>query len=190
MDEGLALAAVLNVIPKRSFLTEYNCRIDPACYPKLMRAWFDSVTEIGLGWDVSFNLDFHTIPFHGEDALMEKHYATKRSRSQKGILAFVVEDAENRVFCYGNAYLRKDEQEDEILKFIEFWNSRTGKLPEKLVFESKITTYANLDRLNKMGIRFITLRRRSQKMLEQTYKTASSAWRRVELEGVTKDNSE
>ena len=186
MDEGLALEAGLNVIPKRSFLTEYSCRIDPACYPKLMRAWFDAVTEIGLEWGVSFNLDFHTIPFHGEDALVEKHYVTKRSRRQKGILAFVVEDADKRVFCYGNADLRKDEQADEILRFVEFWKSRTGKLPEELVFDSKLTTYANLDRLNKMGIRFITLRRRSQKMLEQIYQTPASAWRRVELEGVTR----
>ena len=186
MDEGLALVAGLNVIPKRSFLTEYSCRIDPACYPKLMRAWFDAVTEIGLEWGVSFNLDFHTIPFHGEDALMEKHYVTKRSRRQKGILAFVVEDADKRVFCYGNADLRKDEQADEILRFVEFWKSRTGKLPEELVFDSRLTTYVNLDRLNKMGIRFITLRRRSQKMLEQIYQTPLSAWRRVKLEGVTR----
>ena len=34
LDEGLALFAGLNVIPKRSFLTEYSCRIDPACYPE------------------------------------------------------------------------------------------------------------------------------------------------------------
>ena len=186
MDEGLALVAGLNVIPKRSFLTEYSCRIDPAYYPKLMQAWFDAVTEIGLEWGVSFNLDFHTIPFHGEDALMEKHYVTKRSRRQKGILAFVVEDAENRVFCYGNADLRKDEQADEILRFVEFWKDRTGKLPEELVFDSKLTTYVNLNRLNKMGIRFITLRTRSQKMLEQIYQTPVSAWRRVELQGVTR----
>ena len=36
-DEGLALFAGLNVIPKRSYLTEYSCRIDPGSYPKLMR---------------------------------------------------------------------------------------------------------------------------------------------------------
>ncbi len=42
-DEGLALFAGLNVIPKRSFLTEYSCRINPACYPALMRDWFDVV---------------------------------------------------------------------------------------------------------------------------------------------------
>jgi len=186
LDEGLALMAGLNVIPKRSFLTEYSCRIDPACYSKLMQSWFDAVTKLGLEWGVSFNLDFHTIPFHGEEALVEKHYVTKRSRRQKGILAFVAEDAEKRVFCYGNAELRKEEQADEILRFVEFWESRTGKLPEELVFDSKLTTYANLDRLNKMDIRFITLRTRSKKMLEQIYQTPVSAWRRIELKGVTR----
>ena len=29
LDEGLALFAGLNVVPKRSFLTEYSCRIVP-----------------------------------------------------------------------------------------------------------------------------------------------------------------
>ena len=38
-DEGLALFAGLNTIPKRSFLTEYSCRIDPRCYPALMQRW-------------------------------------------------------------------------------------------------------------------------------------------------------
>src|SRR5690606_19289458 len=35
-DEGLALFAGLNALPKRSFLTEYSCRIDPRTYPTLM----------------------------------------------------------------------------------------------------------------------------------------------------------
>jgi hypothetical protein len=186
MDEGLGLLAGLNAVPKRSFLTEYSCRIDPGCYPGLMRAWFDGVTKLGLQWGVSFNLDFHTIPFHGEDALVEKHYVTKRSRRQKGVLAFVAEDSNGRVFCYGNADLRKDEQNEEILRFVEFWRNRTGKLPEELVFDSKLTTYANLDKLNKMGVAFITLRRRSKKMLQQIYSAPPSAWRRIELQGVSR----
>ena len=48
LDEGLALFAGLNVVPKRSFLTECSCRIDPACYPKLMQAWFDAAGRLGL----------------------------------------------------------------------------------------------------------------------------------------------
>ncbi len=186
LDEGLALFAGLNVIPKRSFLTEYSCRIDPASYPRLMRLWSDAVGKLGLSRGGSFDLDFHTIPFHGEDALMEKHYVSKRSRRQKGILAFLVQDAEKRVFCYANGQLRKDEQDEEILRFVEFWKQRTGKLPEELIFDSKLTTYRHLNRLNQMGIAFITLRRRSAKMLRESYQEPVSAWRRIELQGVSR----
>src|SRR4051794_13746272 len=199
LDEGLALFAGLNVVPKRSFLTEYSCRVAPASYPKLMRDWFDTVSRLGLKWGTSFDLDFHTIPFHGEDALVEKHYVSKRSRRQKGMLAFLAQDADTRVFCYANGELRKDhvskrsrrqkgmlaflaqdadtrvfcyangelrkdQQNDEVLRFIDFWKQRTGRLPEELIFDSKLTTYANLNKLNQQGIGFITLRRRSKKL--------------------------
>ena len=149
-----------------------------------MRQWFDGVTKLGLQWGVSFNLDFHTIPFHGEEALVEKHYVTNRSRRQKGVLAFLAEDEERRVFCYANADVRKDDQNEEILRFVEFWKNRTGKLPEELVFDSKLTTYGVLNTLTKMGIHFITLRRRSKKMLYELSQAPLSAWRKIELEGV------
>jgi transposase len=186
LDEGLALFAGLNVIPKRAFHTEYSSRINPNCYPKLMRLWFDAMGGLGLERGASFDLDFHTIPFHGEDALVEKHYVTKRSRGQKGILAFIAQDAGTRVFCYANSDLRKDAQNDEILRFVEFWKQRTGRLPKELIFDSKLTTYKNLNKLNQWGIDFITLRRRSQKMLQEINNEPISAWRRIELEGVSR----
>lgn len=185
-DEGLALFAGLNVIPKRSFLTEYSCRIEPGCYPKLMRRWFDEANRLGLKRGASFDLDFHTIPYHGDDALVEKHYISKRSRRQKGILAFLARDADRRVFCYANGALRKDQQNDEILRFVEFWKQRTGRLPEELVFDSKLTTHANLSVLNRMGVDFITLRRRSRKLLAAIHQVPPSAWRRIELEGIAR----
>jgi len=186
LDQGLALFAGLNVIPKRSFLTEYSCRIDPTCYPELMRRWFDAVGRLGLPRGHSFDLDFHTIPFHGEDALIEKHYVSKRSRRQKGILAFLAQDAETRVFCYANGELRKDQQNDEVLRFVRFWKERTGRHPEELIFDSKLTTHANLDELNRLGIQFITLRRRSPGLVREINQTPQSAWRQIELKGVSR----
>jgi len=185
-DEGLALFAGLNAIPKRAFLTEYSCRIRPNCYPPIMRSWFDAVKKLGLPGGRSLDLDFHTIPFHGEDALVQRHYVSKRSRKQKGVLAFVAQDCETRVFCYANSDLRKEDQNDEILRFVEFWKERTGRLPQELVFDSKLTTYANLDRLNKLGIDFITLRRRSDKLLEELRRTPRSAWRPIQLSNVSR----
>ena len=185
-DEGLALFAGLNVIPKRAFLTEYSCRIDPQAYPVLMRRWFDALRGLGLPRGHSFDLDFHTIPFHGEDALVEKHYVSKRSRRQKGILAFLARDADQHVFCYSHAQIRKPDQHDEILRFVEFWKKRTGHVPDELIFDSKLTTYANLYQLEKQGIHFLTLRRRSRQMLDQIRQHPASAWRRIELKGLAR----
>ena len=185
-DQGLALFAGLNVTPKRSFLTEYSCRIPPAAYPKLMSRWFDALKTLEFQHGVSFDVDFHSIPFHGEDALLQNHYISKRSRRQKGVLAFLAQDADKRVFCYANATVRKENQNDEIMRFVEYWKQRTGHLPEELVFDSKLTTYRNLSRLNELGIPFITLRRRDPKMLQEIHTQPASAWRRIELESIAR----
>ena len=105
---------------------------------------------------------------------------------QAGLLAFLAEDADRRVFCYANGELRKDRQNDEILRFVEFWKQRTGHLPKELVFDSKLTTYGNLNELNRMGIDFMTLRRRSSKILGEIYRVPASAWRRIELENIAR----
>ena len=91
-----------------------------------------------------------------------------------------------RVFCYANAGVRKQAQNDEILAFVDFWKKRTGRLPEEVIFDSKLTTYANLSRLNDMGVRFMTLRRRSPKMVAEIAAEPISAWRQIEIEGVSR----
>lgn len=184
-DEGLGLFAGLNVIPKRAFLTQYSNRIDPRCYPKLMQQWFDALDRAHLARGQSFHLDFHTIPFHGAAALLEKHYVSKRSRRQKGVLAFLAQDATQQMFCYARAGIRKDQQNDEVLRFVEFWKARTGQLPQELIFDSKLTTYANLNALNGLNINFITLRRRSEKLILQL-QAQPSAWRKIELKNISR----
>lgn len=186
-DQGLALFAGLNVIPKSSFLGQYSCRVAPGSCPVLMKSWFDAVGQLGYRHGTSFDLDFHTIPSYGDDPLLQKHYLSRRSRRQKGILAFVANDTRNRAFCYVNADLRKNTQNDEILRFIEFWKEKSGKLPEELVFDSTFTTYQNLNRLNAMGVKFITLRRRGGAELHRINAFPMSAWRKIELENVTRE---
>jgi hypothetical protein len=86
------------------------------------------------------------------------------------------------VFCYANADIRKGEEADEIFRFIDFWKRQHGKAPQHLVFDSKLTTYAGLDRLDAAGISFITLRRRSPALLAEIASLPASAWRTVELD--------
>jgi hypothetical protein len=151
-----------------------------------MRHWFDAVSKLGLEHGTSFDLDFHTIPFYGEDALLQKHYVSKRSSRLKGILAFLAQDGEKRFFCYANTEVRKEDQNDEILRFVEFWKQRTGNAPGELIFDSRLTTHRNLNELNHLGVEFITLRRRGPKLVEEIEARPRSAWRRINLTGVSR----
>jgi len=55
-----------------------------------------------------------------------------------------------------------------------------------LVFDSRLTTYPNLVRLDEMNIGFITLRRRSNSLLKEIVSLPRSAWRVVELDVLTR----
>ncbi len=185
-DEGLALFAGLNAIPKRSYLAEYSSRIDHAMTTKLLAAWQQPVAGAHLFAGRSFNLDFHSVPYYGEHPVIERHYVSMRSRRQKSVLTFLAQDAEGRAFCYANADLRKGEEAEEIFRFIDFWKRTHGSLPQHLVFDSRLTTYGNLGRLDALGITFITLRRRSPQLRKEVALVPRSAWRTVELEVPTR----
>jgi hypothetical protein len=180
-DEGLALFCGLNAIPKKSYLSEYSSRITPQKVQRLLAIWHERVTGNAFTGE-SLNLDFHSVPYFGSDPQVESHYLAKRSRRQPSILVFLAQDPDAQVFCYSNADIRKGEEADEIFHFIDFWKRRHGKPPQHLVFDSKLTTYAGLDRLDAMGITFITLRRRSRKLLAEVADLPASAWRTVELD--------
>jgi hypothetical protein len=181
-DEGLALFCGLNAIPKKSYFCEYSSRVDPTRTPHLLAAWHRQVAGDGLFAGDSFNLDFHSVPYYGEDPVLERHYVSARSRRQPSVLAFLAQDAQGRAFCYSNADLRKGEEADEIFRFIAFWKRHHGELPRHLVFDSRLTTYANLARLQEMEITFLTLRRRSPALLKEIADLPPSTWQRVTLE--------
>jgi hypothetical protein len=185
-DEGLALFAGLNAFPKKSYLCEYSCRIHHLKTTRLLAAWHQQIQGTRLLPGASFNLDFHSVPFYGQDPLIQRHYVSARSRSQPSVLVFLAQDAGSHVFCYSNADLRKGEEAEEIFQFITFWKRAHGQLPSHLVFDSKLTTYQGLARLDKMKVPFITLRRRSPKLLKEIVLLPRSAWRTIELDAPTR----
>lgn len=180
-DQGLALFAGLNAIPKRSYLAAYSSSIDRRGNLKLMHVWFKHVREAGLKRGDSIDLDYHTVPANSEKEPLEKHYVTRLSHSRKGVLVFLARDAQQRVLCYANATVSTKEKSNEILRFVDFWKKQTGNVPKELVFDSQLTTQENLRKLTDQKISFITLRRRYKKMLSRIYGAPASAWRRVRL---------
>ena len=67
-------------------------------------------------------------------------------------------------------------------RFIEFWTRQHGRPPQHLVFDSKLTTYDGLDRLDQAQITFINLRRRSPSLLAEVAQLPASAWRQITLD--------
>jgi hypothetical protein len=181
-DQGLALFAGLNVIPKTTFLAQYSDRLGRSTSVRLLRGWLEHLRDHLAIEGASFNLDFHAVPFFGQDEFVERHYLSKRSRRDKAVLTFLAQEADTDVLCYANADLRKGEENDEVLRFVDFWKTTYGKVPSLLVFDSKLTTYKNLKRLDAQGITFITLRRRTETLKHHMRSAPPGAWRRVELE--------
>jgi transposase len=186
-DSGLALFAGLNAIPKKSFLSEYSHRLERRHTLRLLGAWQDALAGEDLVTGESLNLDFHSVPYGGEHPVVEKHFVAMRSRRQPSMLAFLAQDASSNVFCYSNADLRKGEESEEVFRFLDFWQEHhDGALPKELVFDSKLTTYAGLARLDALGVPFITLRRRDARLLAEARALPPSAWRVVPLEHVAR----
>jgi hypothetical protein len=185
-DGGLALFAGLNAIPKRAWFAHYSSRVGRTSARRLMELWFDAASGAGLPRGGSLDLDFHSVPANPGREPLEKHYVSKRSRSQKAVLVFLARDARQRVLCYSNSAIAKPERDAEVVRFAEFYRERTGAYPEELVFDSQLTTYERLDWLNRKRISFLTLRRRSKKMLARIFSLPKSSWQRVTLKSLTR----
>src|SRR5215470_15891127 len=181
-DQGLALFCGLNAMPKKSFLAEYSSRITSQKVAHLLASWHAQLAGETILSGQSFNLDFHSVPYFGDHPIVESHYLSKRSRRQPSILTFLAQDADSQVFCYSNADIRKGEEVEEIFRFIKFWTHQHGRPPQHLVFDSKLTTYEQLDRLEQKQITFITLRRRSPTLIAEINDLPPSAWRTINLD--------
>ncbi len=182
-DPGVALAVGLNAVPTTTFMSQYSSRLGRKALVRLLGEWIERLRNEKLIDARSFNLDVHSISYFGDDPFVEKHDVPRRSQRRKAVLAFLARDAGGQVFCSSNTDIRKGEEADEILRFVECWTQRYGERPRYLVFDSKLTTYANLSTLNDLGLTFMTLRRRSRALLAECATLPRSAWRTVHLKG-------
>jgi len=182
IDEGLGLFAGLNVLPKKSFATNYSYRTQRQQQEKLLGAWVKKLSPVLLPEAKSFSLDFHPIPYRGDEAVLENHYIPCRGQACPSVQAFFAQEHEKQVFCYANANLTRDEQTKEVLRFVDYWHDLTGQNPEWLYFDSKLTTYAELSELTSRGVFFVTIRRRGSAILKRLQQTAKSDWKSATID--------
>ena len=182
VDEGLGLFAALNMLPKKSFATDYSYRTQRSQQEKLLGARVKKLSPILLPEAKSFSLDFHPIPYRGNEAVLENHYIPCRGQACPSVQTFFAQEHEKQVFCYANANLTRNEQTQEVLRFADYWKDLTGTNPAWLYFDSKLTTYADLSDLNTRGIFFATIRRCGSAIMKRLRQLPGSAWKSATID--------
>jgi transposase len=178
-DEGAGLFAGLNVLPKTTYATDYSYKTERAMTERLVAA---VIAKIPLGDPPhSFNLDFHTIPFRGDEPDLENHWVPMRNRGLPSVVAFVAQAVGRRVICYATANILRDEADRMVPKFADYWKEQTGHYPARLLFDSRATTYAGLNQLTQRQVGFITIRRRGPGMLARVERLPAERWQSCQI---------
>jgi transposase len=174
-DEGAGLFAGLNVLPKITYATDYSYKTERAMTERLVAA---CIAKTPLGDPpLSFNLDFHAIPFRGAEPDLENHWVPMRNRALPTVMAFVAQAAGQRVICYATANVLRAEADGLVPRFAEYWKEQTGQYPARLLFDSRATTYAGLSELTQRQVGFITIRRRGSSMLTRVSRLPADHWK-------------
>lgn len=180
MDRGVGLFADLNVLPKVGWFTSYSSRVtrqDNLTFLKEMHALW---AKHGLLSDTA-NLDFVAVPYWGEDDHLENNWSGTRHKALCSILAAVAQDPDTGIITYGDASVRHDHESDVAIEFLDFYKSTGGKELKYLVFDSKFTTYENLRKLDDNEVKFVTIRRRGKKIVNNIEGLPGSEWKHVRI---------
>lgn len=181
-DQALGLFAGESVFPKKSYASAYSyltCRDNQRA---LLAGWVRALSTLLFPQPEAFALDFHAIPYRGDDAGLDRHYLPRRGKAGTSVLTFFALENDSRVLCYANANLTRADQAGEPMRFVEFWRELTGSNPQWLYIDSKVMTYPELSALNQLGIWFVTIRRRGVAILRRLGRLPASVWQRAVID--------
>lgn len=126
-DEALGLFAGLDVLPKKSLLTEYSYRTTGDNQRALQAGWAIALSQLLFSRPEAFSLDFHPIPYRGEETVSELHHIPLRGKASPSVLTFFVLEQDSRVLCYATANPIRPEQAEQVICFADFWKGWRGR---------------------------------------------------------------
>ena len=190
LDRGLGLFAGLNVLPKTASLSSYAYRITREMNKQFMASLAKIFTSSEEDSSGEFNLDFHAIPHWGDLSVLENNWNGSRGKAMKSALSLIVHDPNSGFLSYTDAEIKHEHQNDAILEFVDFWKEAQGESPKLLVFDSKLTDYENLNKLNNSTpkIKFITLRRRGKRLVNYAASIPEDKWITIKVPRVGKSS--
>lgn len=183
-EPGFGLFAGLNFLPKSTFMTTYSCLTSEKILYKFQQQVLTTFRKKYPDFYQSkfINLDFHSIPHFGDQSNMEKVWCGSRSKAIKGANTIFAQDSESNAIIYTRADILRKNEANEILNFIDYWKTvKKDNIKETLVFDCKLTAYKILDSLAAKGINFITLRKRTKKLISYVETIPKEQWQKVYL---------
>ena len=183
-EPGFGIFAGLNILPKSTYMNTYSCltsedminELQEEIISKFVKQQPDSYTGDYI------NLDFHSIPHYGDESQMEKVWCGAKHKAMKGANTVLAQDSKSNLILYARADILRKEESQEVIKFVNYWKQIRGSIKETLVFDCKFTKYGTLNDLDQDGILFITLRKRSDTLINNTLKIPKEKWKRCKLD--------
>ena len=182
-EPALGLFAGLNVLPKPTYMNTYSCRCSES---QVMNLQSKAITILKKKYPDFYNsdyinLDFHSIPHFGDESEMEKVWCGARGKTMKGANTVFVQDSQSNAILYTRADILRNEEANEIKKFVSYWKKININVNETLVLDCKFTAYKVLDELEDEGIKFITLRKRYARLIKETLDLQPNEWEKIHV---------
>ena len=180
-EPGFGIFAGLNILPKPTYMCTYSCRCGESQLMDLQKRIVSLLKKKYPDFYGSsyINLDFHSIPHYGDESEMEKIWCGARGKSMKGANTVFASDSHSNAVVYTRADILRSEEAEEVTRFVSYWKGINGNIDETLVFDCKFTNYKILDELADDIIKFITLRRRYKRLIQETLKLPEKVWEKV-----------
>lgn len=185
LDAGAGLFARLNVLPKSSAVSSYSYKTDRQMNQQFLKGLYQAVQML-YPFSGDINLDFTAIPHWGDHSVLERNWNGSRNKALKSVLALIALDQETGFIPYGNTEITHRDKDEAVLQFIDFWKETSNQSLKCLIFDSKFTTYNNLSRINRDGVKFITLRRRGNTLIHQAHKLPKNTWNSLKLDSISR----
>lgn len=180
-DEGLGACGGLNILPKKTAITDYSYRLVQQQHNELLTQWMSNAYPILCPQgSLCFALDYHAIAHRGQENGLENNYVPTRGKATSSLLTFFARSIDAPMLCYANGDIIHEETGNMVSKFVTYWDTITGIKPDWLYFDSKLTTYAVLNSLThdfSKKINFITIRKRGSALVRKLLELPHSQWK-------------
>jgi len=181
-DTGLALFAGLNLLPDQSVIHSRTKKISESAIDNLIGTTAKRLKEAKLLNDDIINFDIHNIPVYSERPEIDVAYVPTRGKAMKVIKTGVIQSQNSKINIHAITDKTVLTPSRTLLAVVNWCDEYLGKKERTYIFDLRAGTIPLLNKLNKRGLKFITLKPRSDAEIEDLRNTSPSDWKRVYID--------